>query len=250
MAGPGASLLLARALEKLDRPTEALNVLEQALPRSTRPLPLALERISLLRKLHGPKAANDALQELATQYPGEASVLSLLAFAQEEAGQNESAIRAAQLALQAAANKTQSIDETLPGEKAMDVAGLHAMLGRLLSQAGQLDSAIHHLNEAIRLAPRMLEAYLDLGRALQERRQHSQALQVYSQASRVAPRDPRPYYQAGLALKDSKDYLGAENMLRRASALAPDDLNIHRQLGAVVALNLVHNRNGARRTNA
>jgi hypothetical protein len=35
-------------------------------------------------------------------------------------------------------------------------------------------------------------------------------------------------------------------MLRRAAALAPNDLSIHRQLGAVVALNLVHNR---RRTN-
>jgi hypothetical protein len=36
-------------------------------------------------------------------------------------------------------------------------------------------------------------------------------------------------------------------MLRRASALAPNDLNIHRQLGAVVALNLVHNRAGVKR---
>jgi len=31
-------------------------------------------------------------------------------------------------------------------------------------------------------------------------------------------------------------------MLRRAAELAPDDLAIHRQLAALVALNLVHNR--------
>jgi Flp pilus assembly protein TadD len=77
---------------------------------------------------------------------------------------------------------------------------------------------------------------------LQERRQLNQALQIYNRATAVAPKDPRPYFQAGLALKESKDYIGAEAMLRRAASLAPNDLGIHRQLGAVVALNLVHNR--------
>jgi Flp pilus assembly protein TadD len=58
----------------------------------------------------------------------------------------------------------------------------------------------------------------------------------------VAGNDYRPYYQAGLALKDSKDYLAAEAMLRRAAQMAPNEVSIHRLLGAVVALNLVHNR--------
>jgi hypothetical protein len=31
-------------------------------------------------------------------------------------------------------------------------------------------------------------------------------------------------------------------MLRRAAELAPEDITIHRQLAALVALNLVHNR--------
>jgi len=43
-------------------------------------------------------------------------------------------------------------------------------------------------------------------------------------------------------LKESKDYIQAEKMLRRASELAPEDISVHRLLGAVVALNLVHNR--------
>ena len=38
-----------------------------------------------------------------------------------------------------------------------------------------------------------------------------------------------------------KDYPGAESMMRRAAQLAPHDVNIRRQLGAIVALNLVHN---------
>jgi Flp pilus assembly protein TadD len=53
-----------------------------------------------------------------------------------------------------------------------------------------------------------------------------------------------------MALKESKDYVGAEKMLRRAADLAPNDVSIHRLLGAVVALNLVHNRrDSARETN-
>jgi hypothetical protein len=47
-----------------------------------------------------------------------------------------------------------------------------------------------------------------------------------------------------MALKESRDYLGAENMLRKASDLDPDNLMVRRTLGAVVALNLVHNRRG------
>jgi hypothetical protein len=42
-------------------------------------------------------------------------------------------------------------------------------------------------------------------------------------------------------LREQKDYMGAEEMMRRASELAPGDVNIRRQLGAIVALNLVHN---------
>ena len=49
-------------------------------------------------------------------------------------------------------------------------------------------------------------------------------------------------------LKESRDYLGAESMLRRAADLAPDDVTIHRQLGALVALNLVHNRRAIPKT--
>jgi len=44
-----------------------------------------------------------------------------------------------------------------------------------------------------------------------------------------------------LMLKEAKDYTGTEALLRKSAQLAPDDVNIKRQLGAVIALNLVHN---------
>jgi hypothetical protein len=44
-----------------------------------------------------------------------------------------------------------------------------------------------------------------------------------------------------MTLKETKDYDNAEYMLRRAADLDPDDLTIRRQLGILVAINLVHN---------
>jgi Flp pilus assembly protein TadD len=48
-----------------------------------------------------------------------------------------------------------------------------------------------------------------------------------------------------LALKENKNYLEAERMLRRACELDPDNVSVHRLLGAVVTLNMVHNRRDA-----
>jgi len=119
---------------------------------------------------------------------------------------------------------------------------LHHLLGILLRQSGQLDQSIHQLSEATRIASNKLEPYLELGQTQEERRQHRQALETYKKAIRIHPSDPRPYYQASLLLKASRDYQAAESMLRRAAEKAPDDVTIHRQLAALVALNLVHNR--------
>jgi len=111
-----------------------------------------------------------------------------------------------------------------------------------LRGAGLLAQGILGLIVAVRYAPDPLEAYLELGRAYQERREYRQALKIYQKAIGVAGNDYRPYYHAGLVLKDSKDYIAAEAMLRRATQIAPNEVSVHRLLGAVVALNLVHNR--------
>jgi tetratricopeptide (TPR) repeat protein len=237
---PYPILLLIRALEGLGRAEEAIATIEKALPQVRERLPLLLERLRLLSLSQETGTILASLQELAQEYPDEPIVLAPLAKSLSEAGDKENAIRAAQRALQAV---------TIPSDshrasylEISEQSQLHLLLGQMLRDAGQLDQAIHHLNEAVRQSPQTLAAYLELGRAFQDRRQHMQALQVYNQAMEVAPGRAEPYFHAGLALKESKDYLGAESMLRKAVELAPTDLTIHRQLGAVVALNLVHNR--------
>ncbi len=231
---PDALLLQVRALNALDRYEEALGTLEKALSLASDPLPLSMERVRLLRRAQGNEAALHAIQSLADHYPDEPRVMTLQAEVLEAAGDSEAAIRAAQRALRGQAGA--------PVISKVDQASLHFLLGRLLRSTGQLDQSLHHLSEAIHLAPDQVNGYLEMGHVHLERREHTQALSAYRQAITVSPGDYRAYYSIGLALKESRDYVGAEKMLRRAAELAPDDVSIHRLLGAVVALNLVHNR--------
>jgi tetratricopeptide (TPR) repeat protein len=229
---PEAYYLLARALGALGKPSEALVVIERGIPLAEQPLPLLLERARLLRQAKGLEPALETLRGLAEHYPEEPAVLALLAETLVEAGRSEAAIQSARMALQADRGKLDLEQHTY----------LHYLVGRQLRRAGQLDQAIYHLSEAVQQAPDHLESYLELGRAHQDRRQLEQALHVFQQAIEVAPNDYRAYFQAGLALKESKDYVSAEVMVRHAAELAPNDVSIHRLLGALVALNLVHNR--------
>jgi tetratricopeptide (TPR) repeat protein len=227
--------LMAKALEALNQLEQAIAHLEKAILLVDKPLPLLLERARLLRNFQGQEAALETLQEIASHYPHQPAVRAALAEALMEAGQNESAVKLARQTL-----------HDLPDELQADLcARMHLLLGRHFRQAGQLDQAVHHLNQSVQSMPDHVDAYLELGKTHQDRRQFAEALKIYQQAIGVAQDDPRPYYQAGVVLKESKDYLGAETMLRRAADIAPNDVAVHRMLGAVVALNLVHNRHPA-----
>lgn len=224
--------MLAEAFEQMERLEEALEVLNQVVPLLDQPFELELKQAHLLRLVRGKSEALQALQGMNARYPENPAVLAIYAEALLENGQTQTAVQIARQALQYG-----------PDEIGRDLRGrLHFLIGRQLRKEGQLDQAIFQLSEGIQQVPDQLEAYLELGLAHQARRQQHQALNVFQKAIQIAPEDPRAYYQAGLALKESKDYLSAESMLRKAAALAPDDVSIHRLLGAVVALNLVHNR--------
>jgi len=228
-------IALVRSLSMLGRHTEALGKIDAALLSVSDPRLLYLERSTILRTVEGTEAALNALKSLAESYPDDFNVLCALSKALMECGSLDMAVNVAQHALKVCTDTTSQNEQ----------ANLHLLIGQLLRQSGQMDQAIYHLSEAIRLAPDRLEPYLELGLTRKERREYQQALQIFERATIIAPEDPRAPYQAGLALKESKDYKTSEVMLRRAVSLAPNDVNIRRQLAAVVALNLVHNpRNG------
>ena len=230
-----STITLAKALSALGRNSEALTRLNTLISTSPEAR-LQLERVNLIKKMNGPRAAIDELNQLTSSYPDDFSLLNALSKAFIEVDEADQAVSAAQQALKACNDKTS------PQEQ----ASLHLLIGQVFRQTGQLDQSIQHLSEAIQLAPNRLEPYLELGLARKERREYQQALKIFEQATLVAPNDPRAPYEAGLALKESKDYKSSETMLRRAVSLAPNDLLIRRQLAAVVALNLVHNPRSGR----
>lgn len=243
--------LLSQAMEKLDRPEDALLVLEKAIQLvdsrsgkgSQDVLELQVERLQLIRKYHGLDRAESELNRLIEQHPGDTELQAILAEWLLESGKTDAALHVARQALQSGKEQL--------GEARL--ARLNFLVGQQLRRSGQLDQAIAHLSACLTSSGEgepheaqdpaiRLEACLELGKVYQERREFRHALKVYQKAIQLSPEDYRAYFQAGVACKDGKDYLAAEAMLRRAAQLAPHEVAIHRLLGAVVALNLVHNR--------
>ena len=217
-------LFYVKVLVSLNKGQEALAILDQA-AGALESEAVKVQRAKLLSGQRGPLAALPLLQTLASANPQNTDILGLLASAQAECGDDKAALKTVGDAL--------TLQPLHPE--------LNFLMGKLQHGQGQLDHAVHFLSIALENDPMLVEAYLELARTYQERREPSEALQIYQAATKVAPFDYRPFYNAALMLRDGKDYLGAETLLRKAAELAPGDVNIRRQLGAVITLNLIHN---------
>jgi len=196
------------------------------------PMPMHFERLQLLRRSKGMDQALPELQKLADGNQRRPELLALLADWQAQAGLGEAATQSARSALQ---NDQGQLSES-------EQAALNYQIGMQAHKTGQLDQAIHAFSQAILLEPVKLQNYMELARTQQDRREHAQAIKTLEKAMEIAPESYQPYYLAGTVYKDNKEYAAAERMLRKAAKIAPREVSIHRMLGAVVALNLVHNR--------
>jgi tetratricopeptide (TPR) repeat protein len=220
-----ALLFMSNILRNGNRLRENLALLEEAVQKTAGNKSVLLERARLVDAMEGAVEALPLFQKLADLNPDDADILAELARAQSATGDNQSAEKTALISL--GLNPRQ--------------ACMHSLVGKLQLDAGQLDQAIQHFSEAIRLAPDDLATYLNLGQAYQNRRENSMALKTYRQAIDNGIKDVRAFVQAGILMRDGKDFQGAETMFRRAAEMMPDDLSIKKQLAAVVTLNLVHN---------
>ena len=204
---------------------KSLNVIEKSLPNIPDSFKIGFEQVKLTRQMSGSPVSLELARGLVQKYPAKFEAATLLAEIEMDCGHlNES---------KQAALESLALNDQQPA--------LLLLLGRLMRLSGQLDQAIDYMVESIHLEPTWIEAYLDLGETYQERREPMEALHTYQQGIKVEPNEPALYYSAALIMRELKDYIGAEAMLRRAAELSPQDLNIRRQLGAVIALNLVHN---------
>ena len=219
-----ALTLKVKTLRALDDDEEANRLIDYALTKVAKPLPLLIERADLIRARQGNKAYLATLQKISDDYPRDPDLLRLYSLALAENGYPSEALNITQLALK--------IDPDQPD--------LHILAGRLLRTTGQLDQSLDHINKALSLDHQNMDGYLELAKTHEARRDYARAVSVYEQAIDLMPRDHRPYYHLGLAYKDARDYKKAEGVLRKAAELSKDDVNVLRQLGAIIAINLVH----------
>ena len=220
----GTRLLAVKILIRQGQLRDALTELNRAIEEIPSEWELKFERARLIGELQGASAAQDLLQKLVVEYPQNEQILWYFAQTCMKTGKIK---LAEQSALQALKLNPQNVE-------------IHRLLADVFKDQGQLDRAVLHLSEAVRLQPSHLETYLKLAEVYSGRREFSKALEIYQQAIQINSQDYRPYYYSALVLRDGKDYPGAEVMLRKAAELAPEDVNIRRQLGAIIALNLVH----------
>ena len=221
----GITLFVSQIYAANGEDEKALKVIEQSSAQVQQTITALFERARLIHRIHGAEVALPLLDELLARDSKNVEVIAMKAELLSESGDLKNAEKTALEALQIDPRQSR----------------LNLLVGKIKHHVGQLDQAVQYLSEAIRQNVNEIEAYLELGTTYQERRELGKAIQIYQQAIRIAPDDYRSYFNAGLVLRESKDYLEAETMLRIAADLAPDNVNIRRQLGAIVALNLVHN---------
>jgi len=90
------------------------------------------------------------------------------------------------------------------------------------------------------IEPTYIDGYLKLSQLHIRQREYSKARRVLEQGIVNSPTDISLYLSCASLLKEVKDYRGAETVLRKASSIEPRNVLIHRQLGAILALNMVH----------
>ena len=222
--------LFARTLTAQKQYEQAFRVIDKAISLEEDSMELEIQRATMVKQVEGPSAAIDELRIIGSRYPDCYPLVVELVATLSEAGEMDQAIRTAQEVLVNEEN----------GYTREQKADLYLTTGRLLRKSGQLDQAVHHLHQATGLVEPNYLAVLELGRVHHDRRQYETALEQIDKAISIEPDEAEAYYHAGRVLKDLKRFDQAERMLRRASKLAPNDLKIHRQLGVLVTLNLVH----------
>jgi len=102
---PEATWLNAQALEKLNRPHEALKILEEIGRSGVEPVHFQIKKAALYRQTQEPAVAVKMISAIAEKNPDRPDLLSLLAQSLSDAGQKEAALQAAQLALQSNPNQ-------------------------------------------------------------------------------------------------------------------------------------------------
>jgi len=114
---------------------------------------------------------------------------------------------------------------------------IHINLGMALLQQGQLDKAIQHQQEALRLRPGEPSALTNLGMAFALQRHYPEAIKYYRLSLKSDPEQATTYNNLGAAiLSNNGDPEEAVANFRQALHLKPDYDNAHLNLATVLTM--------------
>jgi tetratricopeptide (TPR) repeat protein len=104
-------------------------------------------------------------------------------------------------------------------------------LGAALVQAGKLEDAIRHYEQALRIKPDFAEAHYDLGDDLLRLGQVREAIEHYEQALRTKPDYAEAHNNLGVALEQTGRVQEAIGQYEQALRISPDSVEAHYNLG-------------------
>jgi tetratricopeptide (TPR) repeat protein len=185
---------------------------------------IILDEIKLVKEINGSASARNLIEYFVKQMPENAELLSMLAESQLENGDARGA--------EITARRVLKINP--------DSLKMLVFIGKQQMNKGQLDQAIHSFSQAIKIAPELLEAYFLLANVYEKQRENAKAIDIMKQVIELSPKEIQAYVTLANLYKDAKNYRLAEEMLKQAVEIDPKNVSIKRQLGALLALNLVH----------
>lgn len=219
-----AILFLAKVLHERGEKQQALAALEMTNQCDNVTVQTMVEHVNLVKEINGGAYVKELISSFSEKYPENVDLMKMLASAQEENGDTADAEKTVKRALQVEPDEPE----------------LHLILGKLSVETGQLDQAIHHLSQGIAHKAANTDGYLMLSKVYEQQREFTKALDALKQAMDAEPNDTRSYLAAANLYRNSKNYNAAEKVLQKAVQIDPQDVTIRRQLGALLALKLVH----------
>lgn len=217
-------VFLAKVLIAKGDKVAALAALEDATHCSDLGPKTILEEINLVKKINGMPSARNLIEYFAKQMPENTELLSLLAESQLENGDSHGAEVTARRVLKL---KPDSIKMLL-------------FIGKQQLKKGQLDQAIHSFSQVVNLDSKNVDGFYCLSDAFEEQREISKAIETLNRIIEIDAGQTEAYLKLAEIYKEAKNYKSAEEMLKKAVELEPKNVAIKRKLGALLALNLVH----------
>ena len=107
----------------------------------------------------------------------------------------------------------------------------HYNLGVALAKRGNLDEAIEHFHQAVRIDPEHAKAHINLGIALKMQGKLAEAIEHYQRALRIKPDYVKAHKNMGTALQAQGNLVEAVERYRQALQIEPDHTEILNKLG-------------------